>query len=76
MSIVSLIIKESLLPRCGINLYCHDFLSPLLGNYVICMYLSSMKADTKRIAIHDESGIVVKEFTSQNNKMRNTNTLI
>jgi ABC-2 type transport system permease protein len=40
------------------------------------MYLSSMKADTKRIAIHDESGIVVKEFTSQNNKMRNTNTLI
>jgi ABC-2 type transport system permease protein len=32
------------------------------------MYLSSMKADTKRIAIHDESGMFVKEFTSQNNK--------
>jgi ABC-2 type transport system permease protein len=27
-----------------------------------------MKADTKRIAIHDESGLFVKEFTSQNSK--------
>jgi ABC-2 type transport system permease protein len=25
-------------------------------------YLSSMKAETKRIAIHDESGLFVKEF--------------
>jgi ABC-2 type transport system permease protein len=25
-------------------------------------YLSSMKADTKRISIHDESGLFVEEF--------------
>jgi ABC-2 type transport system permease protein len=30
-------------------------------------YLSSMKAETKRIAIHDESGLFVKEFIAQNN---------
>ena len=44
------------------------FLSPLLfvGIAAFVGYLSSMKADTKRIAIHDESGLFVKEFTSQN----------
>jgi ABC-2 type transport system permease protein len=26
-----------------------------------------MKAETKRIAIHDESGLFVKEFIAQNN---------
>ena len=46
------------------------FLSPLLfvGIAAFVGYLSSMKADTKRIAIHDESGMFVKEFTSQNTK--------
>jgi ABC-2 type transport system permease protein len=42
------------------------FLSPLLfvGIAAFVGYLSSMKADTKRIAIHDESGVFVNEFTS------------
>jgi ABC-2 type transport system permease protein len=46
------------------------FLSPLLfvGIAAFVGYLSSMKADTKRIAIHDESGLFAKEFTSQNTK--------
>lgn len=46
------------------------FLSPLLfvGIAAFVGYLSSMKSDTKRIAIHDESGMFVKEFTSQNTK--------
>jgi ABC-2 type transport system permease protein len=32
-----------------------------------------MKAETKRIAIHDESGLFVKEFIAQNNSKVNTN---
>jgi ABC-2 type transport system permease protein len=66
MSIV-LIIKESLLPRCGINplLFMTNFLSPLFWNRRFVAYLSSMKADTKRIAIHDESGLFVKERPEQ-----------
>jgi ABC-2 type transport system permease protein len=35
-----------------------------------------MKAETKRIAIHDESGLFVKEFIAQNNLKVNTNILI
>jgi ABC-2 type transport system permease protein len=29
-------------------------------------YLSSMKADTRQIAIHDASGLFVRNFTAQN----------
>ena len=45
------------------------FLSPLLFVALVSFvaYLSAMKADTKRIAIHDESGMFVHEFTAQNN---------
>jgi ABC-2 type transport system permease protein len=45
------------------------FLSPLLFVCIAAFvgYLSSMKAETKRIAIHDESGLFVGEFIAQNN---------
>lgn len=44
------------------------FLSPLLfvGIAALVGYLSSLKAETKRVAIHDESGLFVTEFTKQN----------
>ena len=44
------------------------FLSPLLfvALTAFVAYLSSMKADTKQIAIHDESGLFVHEFTTKN----------
>lgn len=44
------------------------FLSPLLfvGIAVFVGYLSSMKADTKHIAVHDETGLFVNEFLSLN----------
>ncbi len=46
------------------------FLSPLLfvGIAAFVGYLSSMKADTKRVAIHDETGLFVSEFKSMNSK--------
>lgn len=46
------------------------FLSPLLFVAIAAFvgYLSSMKAETKQIAIHDESGLFVKNFTAQNSK--------
>ncbi len=46
------------------------FLSPLLfvGIAVFVGYLSTMKADTKRIAIHDETGLFANEFLSLNEK--------
>jgi ABC-2 type transport system permease protein len=46
------------------------FLSPLLfvGIAAFVGYLSSMKADTKRIAIHDETGLFVNEFKALNSK--------
>jgi len=49
------------------------FLSPLLfvGITVLVSYLSSMKADTKRIAIHDETGLFVSDFVSQNKNDEN-----
>jgi ABC-2 type transport system permease protein len=60
-----------------INLYRYDVLSPLLfGIAGFVGYLSSMKADTKRIAIHDESGLFVEEFVAKNVKKVNTNILI
>ncbi|KDN54966.1 ABC transporter permease [Flavobacterium seoulense] len=46
------------------------FLSPLLfvGIAVIVGYLSSMKADVKRVAIHDETGLFATGFLAQNSE--------
>ena len=71
MSIISLIIKREFIAKVrNKSFIVMTFLSPLLfvGIAVFVAYLGSMKADTKQIAIHDESGLFVKEFTSQNNK--------
>lgn len=69
MSIVSLIIKREFIAKVrNKSFIVMTFLSPLLFVAIAAFvgYLSSMKADTKRIAIHDESGLFVHEFTSQN----------
>ena len=71
MSIISLIIKREFIAKVrNKSFIVMTFLSPLLfvGIAVFVAYLGSMKADTKQTAIHDESGLFVKEFTSQNNK--------
>jgi ABC-2 type transport system permease protein len=71
MSIISLIIKREFIAKVrNKSFIIMTFLSPLLfvGIAVFVGYLSSMKADTKRIAVHDESGLFVKEFTSQNSE--------
>lgn len=46
------------------------FLSPLLfvGIAAFVGYLSTMKADTKRVAIHDETGLFVNEFNALNSE--------
>jgi ABC-2 type transport system permease protein len=70
MSIISLIIKREFVAKVrNKSFIVMTFLSPLLfvGIAVFVGYLSSMKAETKRIAIHDESGLFVKEFIAQNN---------
>ncbi|MFV7234664.1 ABC transporter permease [Flavobacterium sp. ZB4R12] len=69
MSIISLIIKREFIAKVrNKSFIVMTFLSPLLfvGIAAFVGYLSSMKADAKRIAIHDESGLFVKEFTSKN----------
>ncbi|MFE3848911.1 ABC transporter permease [Flavobacterium sp. LB3P45] len=69
MSIIALIIKREFISKVrNKSFIVMTFLSPLLfvGIAAFVGYLSSMKADTKRIAIHDESGLFVKEFTSKN----------
>ncbi|WP_367754747.1 ABC transporter permease [Flavobacterium sp. WC2430] len=71
MSIISLIIKREFIAKVrNKSFIVMTFLSPLLfvGIAAFVGYLSSMKADTKRIAIHDESGLFVKDFTAQNSK--------
>jgi ABC-2 type transport system permease protein len=71
MSIIALIIKREFIAKVrNKSFIVMTFLSPLLfvGIAAFVGYLSSMKADTKRIAIHDESGLFAKEFTSQNTK--------
>jgi len=71
MSIISLIIKREFIAKVrNKSFIVMTFLSPLLfvGIAAFVGYLSSMKADTKRIAIHDESGLFAKEFTAQNVK--------
>lgn len=70
MSIISLIIKREFVAKVrNKSFIVMTFLSPLLfvGIAGFVGYLSSMKAETKRIAIHDESGLFVQEFIAQNN---------
>jgi len=67
MSKLSLIIKREFVAKVrNKSFIVMTFLSPLLfvGIGVFVGYLSTMKADKKTIAIHDESGLFVKEFKS------------
>ena len=67
MSILKLIIKREFIAKVrNKSFIVMTFLSPLLfvGIAVFVGYLSSMKADQKTIAIHDESTIFVNEFKS------------
>lgn len=69
MSIISLIIKREFIAKVrNKSFIVMTFLSPLLFVAIAAFvgYLSSMKAETKRIAIHDESGLFVNEFISKN----------
>ncbi|MCC9073418.1 ABC transporter permease [Flavobacterium sp. F-65] len=71
MSIISLIIKREFISKVrNKSFVVMTFLSPLLfvGIAAFIGYLSSMKADTKRIAIHDETGLFAAQFTKQNVK--------
>ncbi len=71
MSIISLIIKREFIAKVrNKSFIVMTFLSPLLfvGIAAFVGYLSSMKADTKRVAIHDEAGLFVNEFKSMNTK--------
>ncbi len=68
-SIISLIIKREFIAKVrNKSFIVMTFLSPLLfvGIAVFVGYLSSMKADTKHIAVHDETGLFVNEFLSLN----------
>jgi ABC-2 type transport system permease protein len=65
MSIVALIIKREFIAKVrNKSFIVMTFLSPLLfvGIAVFVGYLSSMKADVKVVAIHDETGLFVSEF--------------
>ncbi len=67
MSILKLIIKREFVAKVrNKSFIVMTFLSPLLfvGIAVFVGYLSSMKADQKTIAIHDESNVFVNEFKS------------
>lgn len=71
MSIISLIIKREFVAKVrNKSFIVMTFLSPLLfvGIAGFVAYLSSMKAETKRVVIHDESGLFANEFMSQNSK--------
>lgn len=71
MSIISLIIKREFIAKVrNKSFVVMTFLSPLLfvAIAVFIGYLSSMKAETKRIAIHDETGIFVADFLKENKK--------
>lgn len=74
MSIIALIIKREFIAKVrNKSFIVMTFLSPLLfvGIAAFVGYLGSMKADTKRIAIHDESGLFVNEFTAKNDEKSN-----
>jgi ABC-2 type transport system permease protein len=67
MSKIKLIIKREFVAKVrNKSFIVMTFLSPLLfvGIAVFVGYLSSLKAEQKTIAIHDESGLFVKEFKS------------
>ncbi|MDR7210765.1 ABC transporter permease [Flavobacterium piscis] len=71
MSIVSLIIKREFIAKVrNKSFVVMTFLSPLLFVAIAGFigYLSSMKAETKRIAIHDETGLFADDFVKQNKK--------
>ena len=71
MSKLSLIIKREFVAKVrNKSFIVMTFLSPLLfvGIAVFVTYLSAMKADVKRVAIHDETGLFVKEFMAQNSE--------
>lgn len=69
MSIIALIIKREFFAKVrNKSFIVMTFLSPLLfvGIAFFVGYLSSMKSDVKRIAIHDETGLFAPDFTAQN----------
>ena len=71
MSILSLIIKREFIAKVrNKSFIVMTFLSPLLfvGIAVFVSYLASMKADTKQIAVHDETGLFVADFMAKNKK--------
>jgi ABC-2 type transport system permease protein len=71
MSIISLIIKREFVAKVrNKSFIVMTFLSPLLfvGIAAFVGYLSTMKSDTKRVAIHDETGLFVNEFLVLNNE--------
>ena len=71
MSIISLIIKREFIAKVrNKSFVVMTFLSPLLFVAIAGFigYLSSMKADTKQIAIHDETGLFANDFVKQNKK--------
>nr|WP_314866194.1 ABC transporter permease [uncultured Flavobacterium sp.] len=78
MSIISLIIKREFIAKVrNKSFIVMTFLSPLLfvGIALFVGYLSSMKADTKQIAIHDESGRFINEFLAKNKTSEEYNYL-
>ena len=67
MSILTLIIKREFISKVrNKSFIVMTFLSPLLfvAIGVFVGYLSTLKADVKRIAIHDETGLFVNSFKS------------
>ncbi|KRD12924.1 ABC transporter permease [Flavobacterium sp. Root901] len=71
MSIISLIIKREFIAKVrNKSFVVMTFLSPLLfvAIAVFIGYLSTMKAETKRIAIHDETGLFAADFLKENKK--------
>ena len=71
MNIILLIIQREFLAKVrNKSFIVMTFLSPLLfvGIAAFVGYLSSLKAETKRVAIHDETGLFFTEFKKQNTK--------
>ncbi|MFD2940471.1 ABC transporter permease [Flavobacterium notoginsengisoli] len=69
MSIISLIIKREFIAKVrNKSFVVMTFLSPLLfvAIAVFIGYLSSMKAETKSIVIHDPTGLFVSDFLKEN----------
>jgi len=67
MSALTLIIKREFIAKVrNKSFIVMTFLSPLLfaGIALLVAYLSSLKADVKTVAIHDETGMFAREFKS------------